>query len=237
VATYFTDDFADYPTDWTERIKTPGVSWSVSGGDLSLGSPGASDWIYLSWNDVDGDSNRADFDILIQYQSASVSQRNYIIVGRGAGTDESATNYSVSLASNSLRTHVCNATDTPTQISTATVTFATGSNYWIRFRVNGSAVKAKIWSGLASDEPGGVASDSNWDCSGTDSTVSAAGWIGIASYSNTVSQGTVRQIGIGTGGDWGPSSAGGGYTHPTLSAVTATEITATSFKPRVTYTF
>jgi hypothetical protein len=28
-----------------------------------------------------------------------------------------------------------------------------------------------------------------------------------------------------------------GYTHPTLSAVTATEITATGFKPRVTYTF
>jgi hypothetical protein len=27
------------------------------------------------------------------------------------------------------------------------------------------------------------------------------------------------------------------YTHPTLSAVTATEITATSFQPRVTYQF
>jgi hypothetical protein len=32
-------------------------------------------------------------------------------------------------------------------------------------------------------------------------------------------------------------ATGSGYTHPTLSAVTATEITATSFKPRVTYTF
>jgi hypothetical protein len=33
------------------------------------------------------------------------------------------------------------------------------------------------------------------------------------------------------------SISAGGYTHPTLSTVTATEITATSFKPRVTYTF
>ena len=32
-------------------------------------------------------------------------------------------------------------------------------------------------------------------------------------------------------------AAAGGYTHPTLSAATATEITATGFKPRVTYTF
>jgi hypothetical protein len=32
-------------------------------------------------------------------------------------------------------------------------------------------------------------------------------------------------------------TVGGGYTHPTLSAVTATEIGPTSFKPRVTYTF
>ena len=34
-----------------------------------------------------------------------------------------------------------------------------------------------------------------------------------------------------------PTPAAAGYTHPTLSAATATEITATSFKPRVTYTF
>lgn len=34
-----------------------------------------------------------------------------------------------------------------------------------------------------------------------------------------------------------PTAAAAGYTHPTLSAATATEITATSFKPRVTYTF
>jgi hypothetical protein len=34
-----------------------------------------------------------------------------------------------------------------------------------------------------------------------------------------------------------PPGAAPSYTHPTLSAVTATEITATSFKPRVTYEF
>ncbi len=34
-----------------------------------------------------------------------------------------------------------------------------------------------------------------------------------------------------------PTPAAAGYTHPTLSLATATEITATSFKPRVTYTF
>jgi hypothetical protein len=34
-----------------------------------------------------------------------------------------------------------------------------------------------------------------------------------------------------------PTATAAGYTHPTLSLATATEITATSFKPRVTYTF
>jgi hypothetical protein len=34
-----------------------------------------------------------------------------------------------------------------------------------------------------------------------------------------------------------PTATAAGYTHPTLSAATATEITATSFKPSVTYTF
>jgi hypothetical protein len=237
VATYFTDDFADFSTDWTTRIKTGSTDFAVSGGDLSLGIPGASDWTYKTWNDVDGDSGRADFDVLILYNSSSFSQRNHVIIGRGAGADESATNYSIGLAPASIRTYVCNAADTPVQISTTTISISTGNDYWIRFRVNGSAVKAKIWIGLASDEPGGVASDSNWDCSGTDSTVSAAGWVGVAAYGTTAMQGTVKQIGIGTNGDWGPSSAGGGYTHPTLSNVTATEITATSFKPRVTYTF
>ncbi len=34
-----------------------------------------------------------------------------------------------------------------------------------------------------------------------------------------------------------PTPAAAGYTHPTLSAATALEIGATSFKPSVTYTF
>ena len=34
-----------------------------------------------------------------------------------------------------------------------------------------------------------------------------------------------------------PTAAAAGYTHPTLSLATATEITASGFKPRVTYTF
>jgi hypothetical protein len=47
--------------------------------------------------------------------------------------------------------------------------------------------------------------------------------------------------GINTDGPIGSAafttSSAGGYTHPTLSNVTATEITATSFQPRVTYQF
>lgn len=34
-----------------------------------------------------------------------------------------------------------------------------------------------------------------------------------------------------------PTAAAAGYTHPTLSLATATEIGTTSFKPSVTYTF
>jgi hypothetical protein len=63
----------------------------------------------------------------------------------------------------------------------------------------------------------------------TKSQATPAGW---SQYDDATDQSRVTPTG------WEQiKGQGSGYTHPTLSAVTATEIGPTSFKPRVTYTF
>lgn len=209
MATFFTDSWASL-TGWTSQWR--GDTWTAAA-DITAPTGGANDWNAITQNSVDGDANRANVDLLFVVNMSNLSARRHVAVVRGSGADESATNYSLALSSTSIRIYYCSGSDTPTQVTSATasVTVSTSTDYWVRFRVNGSALKAKFWTGAAGDEPGGVASDSNWNISVTDSTVTAAGWVGISAYgSDGVT--TWKQLGVGTNGDYAPSSAGGGAT-------------------------
>ena len=202
MATYFTDDFADFPTDWTEQWNTAG-SWSVTSGDLDVPVGVSNDWRGLSWNDIDADADRDDVEILAKFTTPStLSNALYPIFLRGSGADESATNYSVRVSTSSFRLYYANAADTPVQVATVSGTWSVSTTYWIRFRATGTALKARIWAD-GGGEPG------TWDIEATDSTVSAAGWVGAAQYAGAAAW-TLHQIGIGTNGDTAPSSAGGG---------------------------
>lgn len=202
MATYFND--CSSVTGWSERIKT-GRGWASSGGSIEIVAAGATDWNYLTLDEVE-DSNHANVEILAKYTTpSSLSSARYPLVVRGAGSDESATGYSVRVSSSSIRIYSCNASDTPVQVATAAFTFNTSTTYWIRFRANSTSLKARVWAD-GGGEPG------TWNIDVTDGTISAAGWNGLSDYSTTVNGGTVDQIGFGTNGDTAPASAGGGAT-------------------------
>ena len=202
MATYFND--CSSVTGWSERIKT-GRGWASSGGSIQIVAAGANDWNYLTLDEVE-DSNHANVEILAKYTTpSSLSSSRYPLVVRGAGSDESATGYSIRVSTSAIRIYSCNASDTPVQVATAAFTFSVSTTYWIRFRANSTSLKARVWAD-GGGEPG------TWDLDVTDSTISAAGWNGLSDYSTTVNGGTVDQIGFGTNGDTAPSSASSGYT-------------------------
>lgn len=206
---YFTDDFADfdgggtYPNfgDWTERYND--IGYSVSSGNLNAPAPAADDWNALTWNDIDGDSTRADVEILFIAQVSAVPR--FLCTLRGAGADESHVGYSLYITGTTIRIFWTNGSDASAQIALTARTHATATDYWFRFRINGTggttSCYAKSWAGAIGDEPA-------WQINGATNTngPSAAGWVGVAGYSlaNTA---IYKQIGVGTNGDSAPSAA------------------------------
>lgn len=220
MATYFND--CSSVTGWSERIKT-GRGWASSGGSIEIIAGGSTDWNYLTLDAVE-DGNHANVEILAKYTTpSSLSSARYPLVVRGAGSDESATGYSIRVSSSAIRIYYCSGSDTPTQVTSATAsfTFSTSTTYWIRFRANSTSLKARAWADGGS-EPG------TWGLDVTDSNVTSAGWNGLSDYSTTTNGGTVDQIGFGTNGDTAPSSAGGGGATLTADsgsyAITGTDV-------------
>jgi len=217
VATYFTDDFADFGTDWTERYNTT-PTWSVSSGDLTVPTGVSGDWCAVTWDDIDGDANRADVEALILVTLPAASL--YPIILRASGADESASLYTLRLATTSIRSYYCNAADTPTQIASASASLTAGVDYWVRFRVNGTSIQVRVWAD-GGGEPG------TWTLDSTDSTVSGVGWSGLSIYTNSGAGATIKQVGFGTNGDAAPDAGGSGVTG-TLATTNANDSSAAS---------
>lgn len=217
MAQYFTDDFADFGTDWTVRYNTAAATWAVSSGDLATGDTGVSgDWCAATWNDIDGDSTRADVEVLALWNWPT-NTTYYPLIVRASGADESATHYSVMVAGSVLRVYKCVGADTPTQIGTISRAHTTGVDYWIRLRVNGSSIQCRDWAD-GSGEPG------TWQIDVTDTSVTGVGWVGAALYgAGTTTSGALRQLGVGTNGDSAPASApSGGDATITMPGASAT---------------
>ena len=227
MATYFTDDFADFtsggpPTygDWVARIKTA-VSWTPAA-DVVVPAPATTDWNVLSWSDVE-DGNHANVEVLAVVNFPTVATK-YFLVLRGSGADESATHYVLWQSATNFRIYYCSGSDAPVQVATVAKSASTATDYWYRFRVNSSgptSVKAKQWTGAIGDEPG------TWDLDATDTSgPTAAGWNGLSGYSTGGGDTTIKQIGFGTNGDTAPSAAGGGA--PAESGGTSSAVTVTA---------
>lgn len=178
------DDFQSYstgaglPTGWTSRWD--GGTWSIvdDAGDKFLRQVDTSANRRLAtWDTIDSDADRDDVEILATIKSASnnASNAHMGIAARCSGSDTTETGYALVMYGDEL---VINrySSGTNTQLGlTTTLSISANTKYKLRFRLNGTSLKGRVW--LDGDsEPG------TWNVDVTDSTISAAGWCGCFGF-------------------------------------------------------
>ena len=142
------------PSDWTERWHTGNISSNVEVCDCSdslkeypsqsnhlVISMSSAERAFLSWNDVDGN---ADVEILVLVgRWTSVINGDVRFFVRGSGTDTTEEAYFLRISSLvSLHKYV-NGSSSAIGSSLDIISNANDSR-WIRFRINGTSLKAKI---------------------------------------------------------------------------------------------
>ena len=212
MATYFTNfsefvlnppyGFVYYAADWSYRYN---AAWSYddkiqNDGDLGgqclwLDEPYSS--YFLSY---DGLGTNADVDILAKARTLSWSDRESIrLFARGTQTGAAATAqyYYCELDKYYGRVKIFKVVPgvyPATQIGLGNFWFNINAWVWLRFRIIGNSLKAKVWRGSA--EP--VA----WHIDITDSDIGGAGWAGLGGSNNDSAD--FDYFSIGTGGDIAP---------------------------------
>ena len=222
MATYFRD-FSDVDgiSDWTELAHVSGndaPTWAIQNTDEVIATSASSHLETLAWNDIDGDANRANVEVVGMYKcqvlSGSSSTRVFSVRVSGGS---SRTAYSVRLRTSDVYVYRSFGLTATQLAGDTTLSLTVGNWYWVRFRINGSAYKAKVWAD-GDSEPG------TWNIESTDSTYSTAGSVGLCKGANTISH-EWSMFGVGTNGDTAPTS-GAPAGPPTLTGVTAGSITS-----------
>ncbi len=213
MATYKTD-FSEYtddvqPSDWTERWHTGDGSATTKAGTAAdnIGSKylqvESNGQRYIAtWDDIDVDANRDNCEVLFRFTQDSFSTttdtgtRAFV---RGSGSDTTENGYGVSVFETDelIISKFVSAAATNLSVTQLGVGyFVAGDYYWIRFRVNGTSLKVKVWKD-AEEEP------SVWTSEVTDSAVSGVGWAGVgAEDTDPISE--VDFFSAGTNGDTAP---------------------------------
>jgi hypothetical protein len=216
---FATGNIAGDPTGWTKRWATAGAALSIvsdaaaPAGKALRVAKSANDRFGLTFNAVDSDANRANCEVRVLFRTPAtglVDGLNVIgAVGRGSGAAAAETAYIAnvfcSVESSTVyrkaRLTEYNA-GTPASAQgwspSATHVWAANTLHWLRLSCQGTTI---LW-GLA------TAADPTSEITGsiTDSSITAAGWLGLfvlgaASYSVDI-----LAVGFGTNGDAAPVS-------------------------------
>ena len=180
MATYETD-FSEYtddvqPSDWTER-------WHTTVGTATVRAGTAVEHIMR----------------FTQTSFSTSADHSYGISIRGSGDDTSETSYNCYVfESDELNIHkyVAGVSTTLLIIQLGLNYFVAGDYYWMRFRVNGTDLKGKIWRD-ETDEP------SDWTAETTDSGIAGVGWVGTRTFDSTPDA-KIDFFSVSTGGDTVP---------------------------------
>lgn len=187
--TQFQTDFEEYtpdvqPSDWTEQGATADSEWVVrddgqspTDQHLEHTRTGADARRALSWDAVDGDADRDDVESLVKFRSSSTTGFQFYFRLRGSGGAGSETAYNLIQSNTNLLLHKYVAGASTNLDSTAN-TISADTFYWIRFRVNGSTLKGKIWQD-GDPEPG------TWGVEDTDTDITGVGFAGLGSFEST----------------------------------------------------
>ncbi len=222
MAQYFTDDFSGTWTDRFDAGSTFATDWTVSSGTLTA-SAGSGDVGGRTLNSVSDDD---DVEVLFSCQVPGVSTYGNVAMLRGSGSAGSPTCYTVAVYTSRIRVYKWTGSETPTTLVSANCTLLANTTYWIRFRVNTNDGSAKIWADGGSESS--PLATATWT---DDNDVTGSGWAGP--FLGSLNGGTWYQFGWGTNGDTAPSSASSGA--PTITALSAIGITATSAQPQISY--
>lgn len=193
------------PSDWTARWVTTNNTWlvrskaGVEGGKCleNIGSV-SNAYRLLTWDALDADANRANTDILVRVRSSNSSLEQYRLMARGSGAAGSETGYCLRLFGPTM-TMMRFASGSSFNVGSSASIPNTVSNAWYyaRFRVNGTSLQGKFWKD-GDPEP-------DWQVSGTDSSITAAGWVGVMGWSSTNTR-DMDWFSVGTNGDTAPLS-------------------------------
>jgi hypothetical protein len=192
------------PSDWTARWVTTSQNYltrskaGTEGGKVLEHTGSSSAKHLVTWDAVDADANRANVEILARVRPSGSSVELPRLTVRGSGASGAENGYlllfSTSGVNYQLQKFVSGAS---TNLGSA-VSFSPAANTWyyIRLRVNGTSLQARVWKD-GENEP------STWSVSATDSAVSAAGWVGIGNQDPTGTR-DIDWFSVGTNGDTAP---------------------------------
>ena len=232
MATYFRDfSDADGISDWTERAHVSGnaaPTWAIQNTDEVIATSASNHLETLAWNDIDSDADRDDVEVVGMYRLPSTSTTNRVFSVR-VSNDSSRTCYAVRLRNGDIYVYRASGVTATQLAGDTTLSLTTGNWYWVRFRINGSAYKAKVWAD-GDAEPG------TWNIESTDSTYSTAGSVGLLKGNNTTAH-EWSMFGVGTNGDTAPTSGAPPVPTVTLSNLEGYDITSSGFKLRLDYDF
>lgn len=203
--TVYSTTFSEYttgaqPSDWTARWTTTGQTWAVrekagdTGGKSLEHTRTTTARRLLSWDDIDGDANRADAEIFVRWRTSAAATDQIWCVVRGSGAAATETAYYLhNTSSTNLRISKV-VSGTITAIGNFTTTINNNEWYSLRFRANGTALKGKIWASEHESEPAA------WSIEVTDSDIVAAGWVGLGNAA-TLATRDHDDFAVGTNGD------------------------------------
>jgi hypothetical protein len=188
---HFATDFSEYtpdvqPSDWTERWHTTVASSTVitsSGfGFKQLETVHSSDGrYYLSWDTPGPDYLYVNVEVLakVMFESDELAY-NVRIVLHGTGGDTNEDGYLLDFFPVDDEIRITEFTSGSASALGADVakTLDIDTWYWVRFRRNGSDLKAKVWED-GTPEPG------SWDIERTDAS-NTEGRVGFGSQRDTV---------------------------------------------------
>jgi ketosteroid isomerase-like protein len=215
--------FDDFGTsgNWTADRDATASTWTHSSGQLVVTTNSIEG---LSLNAIDSDADRDNIQLLFKVEAlvslATTSQ--YVGFCRGTTGGSGPNRYAVRMGGGNFRIYKYVNSATSTQVATVTTSnFNAAGVYWVRFDVQSTTCRARIWKDGTSEPT--TWSENNTDnaaISATDSSITGDGWAGV--QASSVSTGSIKWLnglGYGTNGDTAPSSAGG-TTHDVSTAET-----------------
>lgn len=212
---------AAQPSDWTERWNPDNFAATVESVTTPVGSrilrvDGSSGRYVLSWDAIDADADRDDVEVLVLIRLAGTIQANRTSAGvvvRASGAGGSETGYAAAFRAANPSTNRFNriveySNGSFSEVGNDADTWDVNTWYWVRFQVIGSALKMKRWTGTVDDEPG------TWDIEATDSTLSAAGWVGVHMNGGDPGPYEYAYVAVGTNGGSAPAPAAAAVSVP-----------------------